>query len=95
MSFADRRFAEFVDETLRQYATSAMFRAALHAEAPNAKPSRAVCPPTHQHGVTNTCYRVHGCRCHDCRAREAARAKTYRSRKAVAHWAQIQEGKAS
>ena len=33
---------------------------------------RHICPPDHRHGVNNTCYNGHGCRCDDCRAFKTA-----------------------
>jgi hypothetical protein len=86
MVAADMRFAIFIDETAAAYAKSAVFRAALHAEAGGEAPS-AVCPPHHRHGETPTCYSTHKCRCDGCRAAGSKYQKQKRIRRAHAMWA--------
>lgn len=87
MNRSDMRLAEFIDSTLQQYATSGEFRAALHAEAPGAPPAdTTICPPSHRHGLTATCYGHHKCRCLRCREASSARQKHQRMQRAIAAW---------
>lgn len=80
-------FADFIDNTIRNYNESAAFRAELHAEEPGADGSvRGMCPSWHRHGETPTCYSTHGCRCGGCRAAGSRRQKTQRLRRAMRMW---------
>lgn len=36
-----------------------------------------MCPPTHKHGTTHTCYNVHGCRCRRCVKAKSAHRRPY------------------
>lgn len=45
------------------------------AEA-STRPATYTCPPDHTHAATGTCYRMHSCRCEDCRVAVAARRKS-------------------
>ena len=93
---SDMRFATFIDDTLREYATSLSFRAALHAEAPGAPAGVVgICPPEHRHASTGTCYSTHGCRCPSCRLAASKRQKRDRMRRAAAEWNRINREKAS
>jgi hypothetical protein len=79
--------ADHIDNTLRAYAESATYRAALHAEQPGALPgTHGICPPEHPHSDTTTCYSNHGCRCDPCRAASSKRQKQARFRRARAAW---------
>lgn len=84
---SEMQLAEFIDSTLTQYAKSGEFRAALHAEAPGAPPTvPTICPPSHRHAETDTCYGYHKCRCGPCRERSASRQKQQRMARARAAW---------
>jgi hypothetical protein len=83
-------FAEFIDNTLRSYAKSGSFRAALHAETPGSAGTHlGICPPDHKHAETGTCYQHHGCRCDPCREFSSRSQKRARMRRARAAWNQI------
>lgn len=81
---SDIAFAEHIDRATRSYATSAGYRAALHAEAPHAPIGvHGICPPEHPHGVTRTCYSNHKCRCPECREASARYQKQGRALRKV------------
>lgn len=88
MNVSELRFAEFIDNALREYVTSLEYRAALHSEEPGQTRTVGICPPDHRHSETGTCYAHHGCRCRGCRDGMSRRQKQARVRRAVAQWRQ-------